>query len=94
MALQSCVVAYKDQASITHSVEVTAETLYEAAVIDIKALGIPANRVHNISLDIKVRSPERTHSIWGSVLAAWLARPGKSPKEQALKSRLEEMMRD
>ena len=40
------------------------------------------------------RRPETTHTIWGSVLAAWLARPGKSPKEQVLKSRLAELMRE
>lgn len=71
----------------------TAETLYEAAVLGLKALNAPLEIMHNMSVDIKVKSPETNHRIGGAVLSAWLSRPGKSPKEQALKTRLRDLMR-
>jgi hypothetical protein len=35
--LRSCTVSYKDMEGITHTVEVTASSLYEAAVLGMKA---------------------------------------------------------
>lgn len=89
--IRSCVVSYQDQEGVRHSVEVTAETLYEAAILGLKALRVRAGDSHNITIEIKVKQPETTHAIWGSVLEAWLARPPKNPKEQALKARLKEI---
>jgi hypothetical protein len=39
--LRTCVVSYSDQENIRHSGEVTAETLYEAAVLGLKPLKRP-----------------------------------------------------
>lgn len=36
--LRSCVVTYQDTEGVKHSVEVTAESLYEAAILGMKAL--------------------------------------------------------
>jgi hypothetical protein len=73
---------------------VTAETLYEAAV-----LGMTTHRAArwtdapNLTIEVADKAPETTHSIKSGVLAAWLSRSGKSPREQALKSRLLEFIR-
>jgi hypothetical protein len=90
--LRTCVVSYQDE-NFKHSVEVTAETLYEAAVLGIKAMNVPRGRLHLLSFDVAVKAPEVWHSISGAKLGAWLAFPGKNPKEQALKSKLEEILR-
>ena len=91
--LRSCVVSYQDNQGIRHSAEVTAETLYEAAVLGLKALDVNQRFTHNITIDVRVKNPETTHSVSGAVLEAWLARPAKSATEQALKSRLKGVMR-
>jgi hypothetical protein len=91
--MRSCVVSYQDNQGIRHSVEVMADTLYEAAVLGLKALDANQRFTHNVTIDVRVKNPETTHSITGAVLEAWLARPAKNEKEQALKTRSKEVMK-
>ena len=61
-AIRSCTVSYQDLDGITHSVDVTAETLYEAAILGMNALKVP--RWHdnpNLKIQIRVRQPETAH---------------------------------
>jgi hypothetical protein len=93
-ALRSCTVSYQDMDGVTHSVDVTAETLFEAAVLGMNLLRV--ERWHdnpNLKILVRVRQPETTHEVWNSALSAWLARSGRGPKEQALKARLKELLR-
>ena len=93
--LRSCRVSYQNGDGIRHSVEVTAETLYEAAVLGMTALRAGGwINAPNLTIEVTVKAPETTHSLSNAVLAAWLSRAGKSPREQALKSRLLELMRN
>jgi hypothetical protein len=75
-------------------VDVTAETLYEAAILGMKAMKVP-NWVNmpSLSIEIQAKLPATRHTVWNSVLTAWLARNGKSPQEQALKVRLRKLIR-
>ena len=92
--LRSCRVAYRDSDGIRHSVEVTAETLYEAAVLGMTTLRAAGwMDAPNLTIEVTVKAPETTQSINSGVLAAWLSRSGKSPREQALKSRLLDLVR-
>lgn len=93
MALRTCIVSYSD-ATCTSSVEVVAVTLHEAAVLGIRAMDVPRNRLHLLSIDVTIKAPEVHRSITGAVLSAWLAQPGKTPKEQALKIRLSDILRE
>jgi len=68
--LRSCVVSYHDNQGIRHSVEVTADTLYEAAVLWLKALDVNHRFTHNITIDVRVKNPETTHSVSGAALEA------------------------
>jgi hypothetical protein len=87
--LRSCVVSYPGQSGHqTFSAEVTAETLYEAAVLGLKALDVDQRFTHNITIDVRVKNPETTHSISGESLKRGLHGPAKSATDQALKSRL------
>lgn len=93
--LRSCRVPYQDADGIRHSVEVTAETLYEAAVLGMTALRAAGwINAPSLTIEVKVKAPETTHSISNAVLNAWLSRVGKSPREQALKTRLLELLRN
>lgn len=92
--LRSCQVSYQDLDGIRHSVGVTAETLYEAAVLGMIALRATGwMNAPNLTIEVTVKAPETTHSISNAVLTAWLSRAGKSPREQALKSRLLDLTR-
>jgi hypothetical protein len=51
-------------------------------------MNIPRDKLHLISLAVVIKSPEIYREISGAALSAWLAMPGKTPKEQALKDRL------
>jgi hypothetical protein len=93
MALKTCVVSYYDK-DFKRSVEVVSETLYEAAVLGVKAMDVPLHRLYLMSIDVLIKSPEVYKSISGAALNAWLAMPGKNPKEQALKSRLSDLLRE
>ena len=69
-------------------------TCYDAAVLGMNALNVP--RWHdnpNLKIQVRVRQPETVHEVWNHSLSALLARAAKSPKEQALKARLRELVR-
>ena len=94
--LRSCRVSYQDFDGIRHSVQVTAETLYEAAVLALAEFGRcgfsdahtgPATR-----LTIAVLAPSTSHEISVGKLRAWLDSSGRSPAQQALKTRLRDVL--
>ena len=92
--VRSCQVSYRDREGVRHSVDVTAGSLFEAAILGMTALKAPRWQDDpNLKIEVVVKQPEIRHEIWNSVLSAWLSRNGKSPKEQALKARLKELMR-
>jgi hypothetical protein len=91
---RSCVVSFIGASGICHSVEVTAETLYEAAVLavtrfrqDIWGEVIGAGT----KLDIQVREVSTTHSLTLQQVERWLASPG-SPYDASRKARLKLML--
>ena len=90
--IRSCRVSYQDSDGIRHSVEVTAETLYEAAVLGIKALQLANWSSAPIMIDVTVKAPETTHTIKTTALSSWLSGHGRSPREQMLKVRLRELL--
>ena len=80
-----------DSENIRHSVEVTASTLYEAAVMAInefRRCGFTSNAPGPATrLTVAVKIPATSHEVqWGKI-EAWLQSAGK-PNEQAMKGRL------
>jgi hypothetical protein len=82
---------------MTHSVRVSAGSLFEAAALGLAefkrcammdAAPGPATR-----LNVIVEAPGTAHEIPMQKLTAWLEGGGKSPAEQATKVRLREMLR-
>lgn len=73
--------------------EITARSLFEAAVIGMNAMKVPDwfNR-STLTIEIRVKQPETIHTVSNAVLTAWLARKGRTPREVALKARLNEVV--
>jgi hypothetical protein len=96
--LRTCRVSFQDTEGMAHSVEVAAQSLFEAAVLAIKAFRAaewmqcgPGNAT---VLEVSVLRPVARHVIRLRELTAWLEANGRTPKEQANKQRLREMLED
>ena len=85
-----------DGANVTHTVTVSASSLYEAAALGIaefKRNGFafisigPATR-----LTISVEPPATTHELTARKLQAWLDSNGETPREQATKLTLRQLL--
>jgi hypothetical protein len=87
-----------DSEGIEHAVELEARTLYEAAGLAIERF----RRCEHVSYDPKglhefiVESPEPStqHRLTRRIFDAWLQRPGGSPADVALKTRLKGRLGD
>jgi hypothetical protein len=96
MALRTCRVTCRDIEGVEHSVEVTAESLYEAVARGLTALQY-ADWVGDIghgqtTITVVVKQPEVEHKVRMRDFEAWLESNGRSPAEMALKSRLRELL--
>ena len=92
-AVALCVVSYVDvDCGLRHSVEVQAESLYEAVVLAVRTF-----RSHDCDpgsgreLEVEVRSAV-THTITLKKVQDWLNGGAKSPKEAVLKERLRSLL--
>jgi hypothetical protein len=90
--MAACVVSYLDTSGIRHTVEVEAQSLYEAAVLAIKVF-----RQHDCEpreanrLEIEVRSSV-VHTITIRKIHEWLNGGAKTPKEAVTKDRLRSLL--
>src|SRR5205807_4651800 len=96
VAVRTCTVAVKDIRDVEHSVEVTAETLYEAIAAALAALQ-QDNWVGEIgqgfaTVSVLVQQPPVKHEIKMKDFVSWLGRQGRSPAEVVLKQKLERIL--
>ena len=96
MALKACTVVVHDLNQSAHTIDVTAESLYEAI-----AQALASLRGHDwvgdigkglTTVTVKVRRPEITHVVKIQDFENWLNRGCKSPADTALKARLRQML--
>jgi hypothetical protein len=95
VAPRACVVSFSDSSGIQHRVEVTAETLYEAA-----ALGLRVLREHGWTspigpatrLDVRVSQPAVTHQVTVLQLQRWSESTAVTPDERVRKDRVRTML--
>src|ERR1700676_3749527 len=96
MAVRSCRLTITDMEGPSHTVEVTAATLYEAVALGLAALrghewvtGIPEGlnpvkvRVTNIPVEHEVKLQD---------FRSWLNRHGKSPREVTERNRIRDIL--
>ena len=96
VVLRTCTVAVKDVRDVEHSIEVTAETLYEAIATALAALQ-KDNWVGEIgqgftTVTVVVQQPPVKHEVKMKDFVSWLGRQGRSPAEVILKQKLEKIL--
>src|SRR4051812_28925219 len=88
-AVRTCVVSVCDLQNVTHSTEVQAETLFEAAATAVAAFRREAWAADALSaaavLRIEVRAPAVVHTVPLSALERWRRSLSASPKEKLAK---------
>jgi hypothetical protein len=91
---RSCIVSFTDSEGLQHSVEVTAESLYEAAVLAIRLF-----REHDCEpgiasrIEVDVRTPSVKHTVTVQKVRDWVNGAAKSPKEKVMKESLKEILK-
>jgi hypothetical protein len=86
----------KDIRDVEHSIEVTAETLYEAIATGLAALQ-QDTWVEEIgqgfaTVTVLVQRPAAKHEVRLKDFLSWLGRQGRSPAEVILKQKLEKIL--
>jgi hypothetical protein len=95
MATRVCAVALTDAAGVKHSVEVKAETLFEAAALGLAAMKREEwveGRGPGATLEVSVVQPVVTHSVSVQQVVRWLDGVTTSPRERVRRERLKEML--
>jgi hypothetical protein len=95
MVARVCNVSFTDYRGTRHTVEVAAESLYEAAVLGLNQLkkndwieGIgPATR-----LEVEVRGPVERHQLTVQQIQRWCEGTAVNPEERLKKDRLKAML--
>lgn len=91
-----CRVSFDDGAGVTHTVSVSASSLYEAAalaVAEFKRSGFAFAAVGpGTKLKVAVELPATTHELSVGKLQTWLESNGKTPREQAAKVTLRQLL--
>jgi hypothetical protein len=96
MALRSCQVTLQDMEGVAHTVQVTAESLYEAV-----ALGLAAIRGNEWVMGIAqglnavqvcVKDVPVVHSVKLKDFSAWLERTAGSPRDVSKRARVKDIL--
>jgi hypothetical protein len=95
VALRTCTVSFTGPFGIRHSVEVTAESIYEAAALGVSALrqnGWTDVIAPGTELEIQVREPATTHRLTVGQIRRWCDGVAVSPDETLKKRRLKQLL--
>jgi hypothetical protein len=96
MAIKSCRVTWTDASGVDHSVEVTAETLYEAVAQALRLFRdndwtCDTQRIPSM-VTVRVKQPVMEHRVRTRDFETWLNAAPKSPAEMVLKNRLRDLL--
>jgi hypothetical protein len=97
MPTMACTVSFTGPSGVGHSVEVSADSLYEAAIVGFNLLkrdGWVDPIAPGTRLDIQVRQPATTHSVSLAQLRRWVEGIAVSPDETLRKRRLKSLLAD
>ena len=95
MAVRLCTVSFKSATGVSHSVEVEAESLYEAAARGLARLkkgGWVEGLGPGTRLEIQVREPATHHVITVERLRRWIHGTTISPVETLRKAKLKHLL--
>ena len=93
--LRICAVSFADVRGIRHTVEVQAESLFEAAILGVRTFrGDPW--IEHVGpatvLEIEVRQPAAKHAITMMQVERWLEGASTSPSEGVKKAKLKDLL--
>ena len=94
VALRTCTVSFMGPSGIRHAVEVTAESVYEAAALGVSALrnsGWADAIAPGTELEIQVREPATSHRLTVRQIQRWCD-GAVSPDETLKKRRLKQLL--
>ena len=97
IATKTCTVSFTGPSGVRHSVDVSADSLYEAAIVGFSLLkqdGWVDPVAPGTRLEIQVRHPATTHSISLTQLRRWVEGIAVSPDETLKKRRLKALLVD
>jgi hypothetical protein len=95
VALRTCRVSFTGPSGVRHSVEVIAETIYEAAAPGISALknsGWADAIAPGTELEVQVREPATSHRLTVQQIRHWCDGVAVSPDETLKKRRLKQLL--
>jgi hypothetical protein len=95
MPTKTCTVRYTNPSGVSHSVDVSADSLYEAAILGFSLLkqdGWVDPVAPGTQLEIQVRHPATTHSVSLAQLRRWVEGIAVSPDETLRKRKLKELL--
>ena len=95
MARRTCTVSFTGPSGLRHSVEVTAESIYEAAALGVSALrhsGWADAVAPGTELEIQVREPATCHRLTVQQIRRWCDGVAVSPDETLKKRRLKQLL--
>jgi hypothetical protein len=93
--LRTCAVSFLDQRGIRHSVDVQAESLFEAAVLAIQTFRQDPwlERIGPATvLDVDVRQPATRHAVTLQQVERWLGGATPNPIEASKKAKLKMLL--
>ena len=95
MALRTCTVSFAGPSGVRHSVEVTAESIFEAAALGVSALknsGWADAIAPGTELEIEVREPATCHRLTVQQIRRWCDGVAVSPDDTLKKRRLKRLL--
>jgi hypothetical protein len=95
VGLRACTVSFVGPTGVRHSVDVTGESLYEAAIVGLNLLrqdGWADQITPGTQLEIQVRQPATTHCVTVVQLRRWVDTIAISPDETLRKRRLKPLL--
>lgn len=96
MALRTCRVTCRDAQGVEHSVQVTAQSLYEAVAQALRLFReddwTEAPERGPSTVVVSIKQPEVEHRVRIKDFQNWLESAGRSPAEMALKGRLRDII--
>src|SRR5258707_14526193 len=95
MGIRLCVVSFADVRGIKHSVDVEAESLYEAAILGVSRFRKDPwiERIgESTVIDVEVREPATKHALSLKQIDRWLSGVTANPSEASKKAKLKMML--
>jgi hypothetical protein len=95
VAVRACTVSFTGPSGIRYSVEVTAESVYEAAALGVSVLkksGWVEAAAPGTELEVQVREPATSHRLTIQQIRRWCDGIAVSPDETLRKRRLKQLL--